>query len=129
MLPTMFTFTTTPEPSIDGLVVKMAGSATGEAGAQIQMKLTFIVAGHPRAVIVDMSALEMISSLNIGELVSFRKAILAGPPGHHGGPYGKVVIAGASPMILKALTFSRLDQIFPIYADIPSAIEAMKTRV
>jgi anti-anti-sigma regulatory factor len=122
----MFTVTSTPEPAIDGVIVKMAGAATGTAGAELQMKLTFIVAGHPRGVIFDFSALEMISSLNIGELVAFRKAILAGPPGYHGSDYGKAVIAGASPMMLKALTFTRLDQIFPLYPDVASAIEALR---
>jgi hypothetical protein len=130
----MFTITTTPEPAIDGAVIKLTGSFMAEAGQQLQMKLTFALAGHPRNVVLDLTGLEMISSLNIGELVSFRRAILAGPPAEEGAaasgttPYGLVVIAGASPMIQKTLTFTRLDQLFPLYPDIPSAIAAVQTR-
>ncbi|MFT3683804.1 MAG: STAS domain-containing protein [Phycisphaerales bacterium] len=122
----MFSIKATPEPSIDGVIVKMSGAATGTAGAEMQMKLTFVVAGHPRGVVIDVSELEMISSLNIGELVAFRKAIMAGPPDHHGAAYGKVVIAGATPMFEKALTFTRLDAIFPLYPNVASAVEALK---
>jgi hypothetical protein len=59
-------------------------------------------------------------------LVSFRKAIMAGPPEHHGQPYGKVVIAGATPMMEKALTFTRLDAIFPLHPTVADAVEALK---
>lgn len=127
----MFTITTTPEPAISGLIIKLTGSLMAESGQQLQMKLTFALAGHPRNVVLDLTGLEMISSLNIGELVSFRRAILAGPPGTDTSdtiPYGQVVIAGASPMIQKTLTFTRLDQLFPLYTDVPTAIAAAKAR-
>ena len=126
----MFTITTTPEPAIDGVIIKLTGSLMADAGQQLQMKLTFALAGHPRNVILDMAGLEMISSLNIGELVSFRRGILAGPPGTPAGgaPYGKVVIAGASPLIEKSLTFTRLDQLFPLYPDMASALAAVQAR-
>jgi hypothetical protein len=126
----MFTFTTIPEPAINGLIVRLSGAATGGAGSQLQMRLTFIVTDHPRAVVLDLSELEIISSLNIGELVSFRKAIMAGPPEYPPGtPYGQVAIAGASPLIHKTLTFSRLDSLFQIFPDVASAVEALKAPV
>ncbi len=122
----MFTISSTPEPSIDGVIVKLVGSAMSEAGQQLQMRLTFIIAGHPRNVVLDLAGLEAISSLNIGELVSFRKSILAGPPGtHQAAPYGRVVIASASPMIEKTLTFTRLHELFPLYPDVQAAVAAL----
>lgn len=125
----MFTITTTPEPSIDGIVIKMTGAATVDAGPKLQMKLTFAVASHPRNVVLDMSELEILTSLCIGELVSFRKATLAGRPGEHDGdghPPGLVAIAGASELINKSLRFTRLDQLFPLYPDVASALAAIR---
>lgn len=97
-----------------------------DAGQMLQMKLTFLMAGHPRNVVLDLSELEMISSLNIGELVTFRKGIMAGPPGtQQAAPFGRVVIAGASPLIEKTLTFTRLHELFPLYPTVQDAVAAI----
>ncbi|MBY0307786.1 MAG: STAS domain-containing protein [Phycisphaerales bacterium] len=123
----MFSVTSTLEPEIGGVVLKLSGSAVSDANEQIHRYLAFVNALHPRAVILDLSAMDIIVSRNIGELITFRRAIHAGPPGNtEPPPYGRVVIAAASPMIQKALVFTRLTELFTLYSDVPAAVEALR---
>ena len=50
----MFTITTTPEPAIDGVIIELTGSLMADAGQQLQMKLTFALAGHPQGVAAEL---------------------------------------------------------------------------
>lgn len=124
----MFTITSRPEPSIEGAVIQLIGDVMSDADDKLQTTFAAVIAQRPRNVVLDMSGLEVISSTNISELVKFRKEIVLGSLDREGGQtkaQGRVVIAGAPVMIQKTLQFTRLDHLFPLYHDVPSAIVSL----
>ena len=91
---------------------------------QLQLLLNGIAAGQPRRVIFDLAGLELLTSICIGELITFRKAIMsAATEDGRGG--ARVVIAGAAPGINKSLRFTRLDELFELFTDADAARAAL----
>ena len=70
----------------------------------------------PQRVVVDMSGLEFLSSLPLGELVAMSRAVKL-----HG---GRVVIAGARPAVREMLSHVRIDQIMPCFDGVDAALSA-----
>lgn len=109
--------------------MQLAGSATVNEAELLQEQLALIADDRPACVVIDMSKLDIITSLCIGVLVSFRKTVLAGRPAAErleDSEPGLVVVAGASPFVNKSLAFARLDQVFKLYPDVDSATAALR---
>jgi hypothetical protein len=95
-----------------------------EAG-QLAMLLTAVVAGQPRRVIFDVGGLDMLTSICIGEMITFRKSLMDAAAADTRGP-ARVVIAAAKPGIGQSLRFTRLNELFELFADVESARAALK---
>jgi len=116
---------TTPAPDIDGVIVHIAGTAGMTEVGQLTTLLSAVVAGQPRHAVIDMTGLDLLTSICIGEMVAFRRAVIAAGR-ESGAPSGKVVIAGAREMINKSLRYARLNELFELYPDVAAARTALK---
>ena len=75
--------------------------------------------------ILDFEGLELLTSICIGELIVFRKNVLSACEADGRGT-GRVVIAGSRPFINQSLRFTRLDELFELFADVDTARAALK---
>ncbi|MDP1663195.1 MAG: STAS domain-containing protein [Phycisphaerales bacterium] len=120
----MLRATTTAAPDIDGVIVHLAGTAGMAEADQLEMLLNGIAAGRPRRVVFDFTGLELLTSICIGELITFRKTVRVETEAS--GAAGRVVIAGAVKGINQSLRFTRLDELFDLYPDVATARAALK---
>ena len=104
----------------DGLmIVSLSGEAHFDDGDMVLRKLLPLQPEPNLRVVFDLSGLSFVATLILGELNEFRRGILA-----HG---GKMVLAGLQPQIRQVFSRSRLDEIFPIAADVETAIAQLKS--
>jgi anti-anti-sigma regulatory factor len=122
---TVLRTSTTPAPDIGGLIVHLSGTAGMAEADQLQMLLNNIVSGRPRRVIFDFTGLELLTSICIGEMITFRKSLLAEVAAETG-EKGRVVIASAAKGINQSLRFTRLDELFELFPDVGAARAALK---
>lgn len=121
----MLRTSSTTAPDIDGVILHLSGTAGMAESGQLSMLLSQVVAGQPRRVIFDFSGLDLLTSICIGEMVGFRKSLMTGLESDGRGP-ARIVIAGARPGINQSLRFTRLNELFELFADVESARAAMK---
>lgn len=103
-------------PSPQCAVLVLSGQADARNYPPMMAKINAISASRPQRVVIDMSGLEFLSSLPLGELVAMSRAVKL-----HG---GRVVIAGARPAVREMLSHVRIDQIMPCFDGVDSALSA-----
>lgn len=72
--------------------------------------------GQAGKLILDLSGVEYLSSAAFGMLVQAKKRV--------GALGGTMKLAGCSDDLLEVFKITRLDQVFPIFPDVPSALAA-----
>ncbi|AHM03242.1 Anti-sigma F factor antagonist (spoIIAA-2), Anti-sigma B factor antagonist RsbV [Roseibacterium elongatum DSM 19469] len=91
-----------------------------DAGAAIQFKDRFreVIAGAESDVILDLSQVEFLDSSGLGAVVAARKLM----------PTGKELgLAGLTPAVDKVMRLTRMNTVFEIHPDLPSALAARGT--
>lgn len=87
-------------------LLRLVGQADVGAIPDLEHAFTRLVAGRPRAVVVDLSQMSFISSLGIGSLLNLHKAIA-----RHG---GCVRCAAPQPLVAEAFRRVRLYDVLDI---------------
>jgi anti-anti-sigma factor len=90
----------------DGVKLVLSGSADIAAADAMQRQFLPIAAQKPRRVTVDLSGLDLISSIAMGALVQFHHGVR-----QHG---GEVVLCGASGVVLDSLRRAQLDRMIKV---------------
>ena len=80
----------------------------------IAEQLSELAATDRKGVIVDLSAVEFLSSIGIGELIATAKAVRA-----RGG--NLVLIASGTSIVMMSLKTTGIDQVIPVYQFAPDA--------
>lgn len=140
----MLVIETNIEQAIHGLIIRLQGAAVVDYADDLERSLNAAVARRPTNVVLDLQGLTIITSLCIGKLVVFRKAVIAGaapaPAGParkvmvseirgdraNDGPHGRVVIAGAKEGVSRSMKFTRLDELFELFPTVEAAVKALK---
>jgi anti-anti-sigma factor len=99
-----------------GLIVRLIGDAGVAVAEEMEAKLMELTADKPRLVVLDLAQLSFISSLGMGSLVNFHKAI------HRQG--GTVRLAGAQPLVADAFRRSRLHNLLDIRPTVEAAMSS-----
>jgi anti-sigma B factor antagonist len=97
----------------DILVVAADGGLNRDTAHQLVDRVAAEVRNGARAIVVDCSRLEVISSAGIGVLLMLHKAMKA--------QGAEVRLAGLRGLVVQALRLARLDGIFQIFADVSAA--------
>lgn len=98
----------------DGVaVVVMVGSADIHSEGALEQALLKVSAAKPKLVVLDLRAIDILSSLAIGVLVGFRSRVIEGG--------GKVVMAGVPEPIAKTMRFTRVSELFVRYGTVEEA--------
>ena len=102
------------EEHAQGPVVKLKGDA-GIAGSQtLEQAVTRLCARSACRIVADLSELNMVSSLAMGQLVAAHRAIA-----RKGGDFR---LAAVQPLVMSSFVHARLDQVLHIY---PTVADAM----
>jgi anti-sigma B factor antagonist len=98
----------------EATIVELRGSASmGEIDA-FTRQTDRLAAARPRLLVLDLTRLDFLASLAIGQIVALSKSIKL-----HG---GKVVLAGPNPEVLKVLDRCNLRAVLPVFATVDQAI-------
>lgn len=99
-------------------IVGLRGSADIHSTDQLQQALDALAAQKPKAFVLDLSGVDILTSLAIGVLVGFRKSVMdAG---------GTVVLSGVPEPIAKTLRFTRVSELFVRYGTAAEASAALR---
>lgn len=79
---------------------------------QLKIDLEQTVAEASRKIVLDLSSVEFMDSTGLGVFVSLLKRL---------GPDGAIAVAGVQPAVLRLFQLTRLDTLFRIVDDIPTA--------
>lgn len=112
----MFEIDTHTDPLLDGLIVRLAGTADYESAEALRTGLDQVVARRPRCVILDLGALQFVNSGAIGRLVELRKQLLVNN--------SRVIVAGASKYVHECFRLSRLDHAFEMSPTVADAVRS-----
>ena len=123
----MLRTSTTHATDIEGVIVHLSGTAGMADLDQFSMLLDSIAAAAPppRRVILDFEGLELLTSICIGKLITFRQSVLSACEADGRGT-GRIVIAGAQSWVNQSLRFTRLDALFEMFPDVATARAALK---
>lgn len=102
-----------------GLVVRLEGSASMHQVQVLEREMNRLAAGRPKLIILDLTRLEFIASLAMGQIVALNRTIK-----RFG---GRVLIAGASDSVAKSFRHARLDTLMPMFATRDEAIAGATT--
>ena len=83
----------------------------------LSAELAELAAAPRRGVIVDLSAVEFVSSMGIGQLIVNAKAVRA-----RGGTL--VLVASGTSIVMMSLKTTGIDQVIPVYQYAPEAYAA-----
>ena len=100
------------------LILKADGTLNSQTADQFIDSIEKMVGAGMWNIIVDCSELDHISSYGLGVLVRIHKRMGEG--------LGEIKIAGAKGLIVDVLRLTRLNKLFQIYPDVPSAREAFQ---
>lgn len=103
-------------PHEGSTLLTLSGSADMAHDGELSRTINAVAAARPARLVIDLSALDFLASLAIGQIVSLVRAVHA----HD----GRAAIACANPLILGALTRSNLQRLLPV---LPSMFEAEQT--
>lgn len=96
------------------LVVRFNGSA-GIASADVLDQAAHALARlDDRLLVLDFSALDFLSSVGVGQLLSLHRIVQSRG--------GEVRIGGVNPIVAAALASVRLNELLPIYASVLDAV-------
>jgi anti-anti-sigma factor len=104
----------TEEPR--GVVLRLEGEAQVPAVDRMQLALLRLVARRVRFVVVDLSGLNLLSSLALGALVGFRRDLVR--------LGGRVRIAGVQPGVYESMKATRLHTLFEFCDTVAEALAA-----
>lgn len=79
---------------------------------QLKIDLEQAVAQAPKKIVLDLSSVEFMDSTGLGVFVSLLKKL---------GPDGAIAVAGVKPAVLRLFQLTRLDTLFRIVDDLPTA--------
>ena len=109
-------FTCAVEDIPGGCLLRMTGQADVAAVPDIERAFLQITTARPGLVVLDLSQLNFISSLGIGDLLNLRKALA-----RHG---GSVRCAAPQPMVAEAFRRVRLYDVLDIHDTLESVLES-----
>jgi len=90
----------------DGVKLVLRGSADIAAADVMQRQFLPVTVTKPRRVLIDLSGLDLISSIAMGALVHFHHGVR-----QHG---GEVVLCGATGVVLDSLRRAQLDRMIKV---------------
>jgi anti-sigma B factor antagonist len=99
-------------PGIERLTAATSVSFKEEAGGLID-------AGHDR-LIIDLTSVSFIDSSGIAALVGLLKKV---------GNRGEIVVCGLADSVAQMFRITRMDRVFPAYADAAAALTAVEQQV
>lgn len=98
----------------EALVIALRGSGDASNADTIGLQLSALAAEHPRRVVLDLSGLDYLSSLAVGQIVAFHRSVkLSG---------GEMIIAGAQPVVREVLVRCRIDALVAIVPRVSDAL-------
>jgi anti-anti-sigma factor len=98
----------------DGVrMIRLNGRLDLEGSEAVDLKLTSLCAARKGFVIVDLSGVEFMSSIGVSVLVRVARACSQ--------RQGRLVLLTPRPNVHDVLVRTQIDQIIPIYADLPAA--------
>ncbi|HWQ83314.1 MAG TPA: STAS domain-containing protein [Anaerolineales bacterium] len=100
-------------------VLYPTGRMDVESSAAVRQAILDLVDSGVRYLVVDLVQVEFMDSSGLSALVSGMKALRRSS--------GMLTICQANAQIRTALRLTMLDRVFPIYEDIPAALEAAET--
>jgi anti-anti-sigma factor len=86
---------------------------------QMELKFTACTATYRKSVIVDLSEVQMITSVGIGMLVSAARALQA----HN----GLLILLNPKPHVEKVLSIAAIDRILPVEYELSSALKRISS--
>lgn len=95
-------------------LLRLAGSAGLQSMGVLDVRLNGVAAARPKLLIIEMSRLEFLASLDLGLLVRLAHAIRDGG--------GQTLAAGAHGPVLDALRRTRLDAVIPQFETVEAAL-------
>lgn len=95
-------------------IVRLKGSAALGAITELDAALNRIAADRPMLVVMDLSGVDFLASLAMGQFVALHKSLK-----YHG---GRMVLAGPSGNVLDALHLARLGSLIPILPSVDAAL-------
>src|SRR5438128_1567357 len=98
----------------DAMILTLVGSASMLQLDQLTRETDRCAAARPRRLILDVSQLEFLASLAIGQIVAMSKAVKL-----HG---GTVVLAGANAEVSSVLRRCNIPAIIPMAASVEAAL-------
>jgi anti-anti-sigma factor len=96
------------------IIVSLSGSANLASEPLLDRETTRMAAARPALLVLELSGLELITSLAIGQLVALAHSIR-----RHG---GDVVLAGVPELIIQVLDRTRLRTFFRTFDSVESAL-------
>ena len=99
------------------VVVSLAGEARSDNLQPLELALARLLARRVPLVVLDCSALTLLSSLAMGLLIGLRRDL--------GRWQGRVKLAGVSPLIEEALRVTRIIELFEVHATVEQALAAV----
>ena len=108
----------TYEDSAEGIrLIRLTGRMDVEGTHDIDLKFTSVASCQKLFVLVDMSAVEFLSSLGLGTLVRSAKAQMSRT--------GMLVLFSPRPAVARVLEATQIDQIVPVFYDLDEARRAL----
>ena len=102
----------------DGVrMIKLNGRLDLEGSDAVDLKLTSLCGTRKGFVIVDMSGVEFMSSIGVSVIVRVARACMA--------RQGRLVLLSPRANVHDVLVRTSIDQIIPIYLDLPAARAAV----
>jgi len=97
-----------------GVIVRLAGSADMTAAQDLRHQLERLPTEETNRIVLDLSALDFISSMGLGVLIQFHRQCQEGT--------GGLRLANPQESIVKVLETTQLDQLFDIYTSLDEAL-------
>jgi anti-anti-sigma factor len=104
----------------DGVrMIRLDGRLDLEGSEAVDLRLTSLCGTRKGFVIVDMSGVEFMSSIGVSVIVRVARACMA--------RQGRLVLLSPRPNVHDVFVRTSIDQIIPIYPDLPAARAGVMT--
>jgi anti-sigma B factor antagonist len=108
----------TTEKLLNGVErIALAGRMDTAGAQEIDLRFTGLATTRAALIVVDLSQVSFLASMGIRTLLSAARALV-----RRG---GRMVLASPQPLVGEILKVADIDSLIPVYADIPSACEAL----